>query len=35
MEYSVELPGASWEVSGHWNDDPAKRLMDIFYLLSQ
>ncbi|MBV8208045.1 MAG: hypothetical protein JO041_14765 [Acidobacteria bacterium] len=25
--------GASWEVYGHWNDDPAKRRTDIYYLV--
>ena len=29
------LAGASWEVYGHWNDDPAKLRTDIFYLLSE
>ncbi|MEP6495377.1 MAG: GyrI-like domain-containing protein [bacterium] len=27
------LAGISWEVYGHWNDDPAKRRTDIYYLL--
>ena len=25
--------GPSWEVYGHWEDDPAKRRTDIFFLL--
>ena len=25
--------GPSWEVYGHWNDDPAKRRTDIHYLV--
>ncbi len=29
------LAGPSWEVYGHWNDDPVKLRIDIFYLLSQ
>ena len=28
------LAGPSWEVYGHWSDDPAKLRTDIFYLLS-
>jgi hypothetical protein len=28
------LAGPSWEVYGHWNDDPAKRRTDIFYLIA-
>jgi effector-binding domain-containing protein len=27
------LAGVSWEVYGHWDDDPAKRRTDIFELL--
>ncbi len=29
------LGGPSWEVYGHWNDDPAKLRTDIFRLLKQ
>ena len=29
------LAGPSWEVYGHWSDDPAKLRTDIFYLLSE
>jgi hypothetical protein len=29
------LAGPSWEVYGHWSDDPAKLQTDIFYLLSE
>ena len=25
--------GPSWEVYGHWHDDPAQRRTDVFYLL--
>jgi effector-binding domain-containing protein len=27
------LAGPSWEVYGHWDDDPAKLRTDLFYLL--
>lgn len=27
------LAGASWEVYGHWSDDPARVRTDIYYLL--
>ena len=27
------LAGPSWEIYGHWNEDPAKLRTDIFYLL--
>ena len=27
------LSGTSWEVYGHWSDDPAKVRTDIYYLL--
>lgn len=33
-ENGRKLAGPSWEVYGHWNDDPAKLRTDIFYLLS-
>ena len=26
--------GPSWEIYGHWEDDPAKRRTDIFFLLA-
>jgi len=29
-----ELAGPSWEVYGHWNDDPAKLRTDIYYLVA-
>ena len=29
-----QLAGPSWEVYGHWNDDPSQLRTDIFYLLS-
>jgi hypothetical protein len=29
-----KLAGPSWEVYGHWSDDPAALRTDIFYLLS-
>jgi effector-binding domain-containing protein len=25
--------GTSWEIYGHWNDDPTKLTTDVFYLL--
>src|SRR3954464_6294985 len=28
------LAGISWEVYGHWDDDPAKRRTDIYQLLT-
>lgn len=27
--------GPSWEIYGHWEDDPEKRRTDVFYLLQQ
>jgi hypothetical protein len=33
-ENGLRLSGTSWEVYGHWNDDPTKLQTDIFYLLS-
>jgi hypothetical protein len=33
-ENGRQLAGPSWEVYGHWSDDPAKLRTDIFYLLS-
>ena len=27
------LAGVSWEVYGHWSDNPAKRCTDVFHLL--
>ncbi len=33
-ENGRRLAGTSWEVYGHWSDDPAKLRTDIFYLLS-
>lgn len=32
-EHSRTLSGVSWEVYGHWSDDPAKVSTDVFYLL--
>ena len=29
------LAGISWEVYGHWHDDPAKRRTDIYQLLQR
>jgi effector-binding domain-containing protein len=28
-----KLTGVSWEVYGHWNDDPAKLRTDVYHLL--
>jgi effector-binding domain-containing protein len=33
-ENGHKLAGPSWEVYGHWSDDPAKLRTDIFYLLA-
>jgi hypothetical protein len=33
-ETGNKLAGPSWEVYGHWNDDPAKLRTDIFYLVA-
>jgi effector-binding domain-containing protein len=35
VENGQKLAGPSWEVYGHWSDDPASLRTDIFYLLSQ
>ena len=32
-ENSRQMAGVSWEVYGHWSDDPAKVRTDIFYLV--
>jgi effector-binding domain-containing protein len=34
-ENGRKLAGPSWEVYGHWSDDPAKLRTEIFYLLAQ
>jgi effector-binding domain-containing protein len=34
-ENARKFAGPSWEVYGHWSDDPAKLRTDIFYLLSE
>ena len=33
-ETGHKLAGPSWEVYGHWSDDPAKLRTDIFYLVA-
>ena len=33
-EHGHKLAGPSWEVYGHWNEDPAKLQTNIFYLLA-
>ncbi len=33
-ESGHELAGPSWEVYGHWSDDPAQLRTDIFYLVT-
>ena len=33
-ENGHRLAGPSWEVYGHWNDDPAQLRTDIFYLIA-
>src|SRR5262249_28162531 len=32
-DHGYKLAGPSWEVYGHWDDDPAKLRTDIYYLL--
>jgi effector-binding domain-containing protein len=32
-ENERRLTGTSWEVYGHWSDDPAKLRTDIYYLI--
>lgn len=34
-ENGREFAGPSWEIYGHWSDDPAKLRTDIFYLLCE
>jgi len=29
------LAGVSWEVYGHWNDDPQKLRTDVYYLIKE
>jgi effector-binding domain-containing protein len=31
--HGYSFAGPSWEIYGHWNDDPAQLRTDIFYLL--
>ena len=33
-DQNLQLAGPSWEVYGHWNEDPAKLRTDIFHLLA-
>lgn len=33
-ENGLKIAGPSWEVYGHWSDDPSKLRTDIFYLLA-
>lgn len=33
-ENGRKIAGPSWEVYGHWNEDPAKLRTDIYYLLA-
>jgi effector-binding domain-containing protein len=33
QDQALEPAGPSWEIYGHWNDDPTKLRTDIFYLL--
>jgi hypothetical protein len=33
-ETGHKLAGASWEVYGHWSDDPAQLRTDIYYLVA-
>ncbi len=32
-DHGHKLAGPSWEVYGHWNDDPAQLRTDVFWLL--
>jgi effector-binding domain-containing protein len=32
-ESGIELTGRSWEAYGHWNDNPALRTTQVYYLL--
>ena len=34
-ENGYTFAGPSWEVYGHWSEDPAQLRTDVFYLLSQ
>lgn len=34
-EHGYALAGPSWEVYGHWDDDPAKVRTDVFWLLQE
>ena len=31
---NLQLAGPSWEVYGHWNEDPAKLRTDIYHLIA-
>jgi effector-binding domain-containing protein len=33
-DHGHALAGPSWEVYGHWNDDPAQVRTDVFYLIA-
>ncbi|MEO8084506.1 MAG: GyrI-like domain-containing protein [Ardenticatenales bacterium] len=33
-DHQHPLAGPSWEVYGHWNEDPAQLRTDVFYLLN-
>ena len=33
-ENGRKIAGPSWEVYGHWSDDPAKLRTDIFYVIA-
>jgi effector-binding domain-containing protein len=35
LDHGHALAGPSWEVYGHWNDDPAKLRTDVFWLLKE
>jgi effector-binding domain-containing protein len=34
-EHGHVLAGPSWEIYGHWTDDPAQLRTDVFYLLKE
>ncbi len=34
-EHRRRLAGPSWEIYGHWDDDPSRLRTDVFYLLEE
>jgi effector-binding domain-containing protein len=33
-EHGLRISGPSWEVYGHWSDDPAKLRTDIYFTIA-